>query len=96
MNFREKASLTNKSEAQPVTVEATLLWKHPDRLVAADRKGFLYTWVSKAAKQLGNILKEGDLVFVHADEKTKEVFHMAPKNALDAPESTEEDEVTNG
>lgn len=69
-----------KPEPQPVTVEATLLWIHPDRLVAMDARGFLYIWFIKPSKQLGFSIKEGCMVYVHADEITRDVYHMAPMN----------------
>ena len=68
-----------KPDPKPTTVEATLLWKHPDRLVAMDSRGYIYIW-HKPSKQLGFLVEEGDVVFVYADEHTKDVFHMTPKN----------------
>lgn len=75
-----------------MTVEATLLWKFPDRLAAIDARGNMHTWIFKSAKQLGFDVKEGDLVFVHADEATKEVFYMTPKNNHRACGDTETEE----
>lgn len=70
-----------KPDPKPVTVEATLLWKLPDKLVAMDAKGFFYIWFFKPAKQLGFSVEEGCMVYVHADETSRDVYHMAPVNA---------------
>jgi len=68
-------------------VEATLIRKLQDRLVALDAQGFLYTWIFKPTKQLGFFVEEGCMVYVHADQITRDVYHMAPKGSI-SPENT--------
>jgi hypothetical protein len=73
-------SLQKKPDPRPITVEATLLWRLPDRVVAMDAKGYFYTWVIKNPKTNTFKAEEGDMVFVHADELTRDVFYITPKN----------------
>ena len=75
-----------------MTLEATLLWKLPDRLVAMDKQGYFYTWFVKPTKQLGFSVDEGNMVYVHADEVTRDVYHMTPKN----DQEPQEHRVTGG
>jgi hypothetical protein len=79
--------LYKKPDPSPVTLEATLLWKLSDKLVAMDARGFFYTWFTKSTKQLSFKASEGDIVYVHADEHTRDVFHMTPKSDKDSASS---------
>ena len=72
--------LYKKPDPIPVTLEATLVRKLADRFVAMDTRGFLYTWFTKPSKQLGFTVEEGCIVYVHADEVTRDVYSMSPKN----------------
>lgn len=69
-----------KARLDPITVEATLLWRLSDRLVAMCQSGYLYYWFVKHSKPLGFPVKEGDMVFVTADPETREAYSMAPQN----------------
>ena len=60
-------------KADPQTVEATLLYRLPGRLVAACRDGNLYHWETQRAQ---DDWEEGELVFVNFDRVTGTVFSM--------------------
>lgn len=63
--------------AEPATVAATLVAKHPDRLTALCGSGILYHWMVNPSKQSAlNALQEGDLVFVNYNQVTGEVFSI--------------------
>jgi hypothetical protein len=85
-------TLYKKPDPQPITVEATLIWKLPDRLVALDAKGYLYTWFTKPTKQLGFSVEEGCMMYVHADEISRDVYQMYPKGASEAEGTASEGE----
>lgn len=46
-----------------------------------DARGYFYIWFIKPSKQLGFSVEEGCTVYVHADEISRDVYHMTPKNA---------------
>jgi hypothetical protein len=68
------AKIKSDPEADPTTIEATLLWRKADRLVAMSQKGILYTWLIKPAEGP----QEGDLVFVHYDKISGKVYSISP------------------
>jgi hypothetical protein len=75
--------MTEPVAADPVTTEATLLWKLPDRIVAMCVSGLTYTWEVKTSGLRG--MFEGVQVFVTFDPDTKRVFSICPVGSQDAP-----------
>jgi hypothetical protein len=82
--------LKSKPRPEPVTLEATLVFKLPDKLVAMCSRGFFYYWFFKPGKSLGFPLKEGDMMFVVADPETRDCYSMAPQNAQAPVYATQE------
>lgn len=71
---KQKAGLD--AQAEPTTVEATVLWSFPDRIVSMCAKGLVYTWITNKQEDF----YEGDQVFVNFDKVSNTVYSMALAN----------------
>lgn len=65
------------TEAEPTTVEATLIMKHPERFVAMCSEGLMHHWMLKPSNHAHSTFSDGDVVFVHFDKVSGEVYSMS-------------------